>query len=428
MWLFVGDGTDVIGFSDHVFFDATFNGVSLGRMEGSGGRIVPLANRSPGLINGTFRSSDLVLSEIHYHPGDPSAQALGIDPALSAKDLEFVEVANATSDTVDMTNWRLRGEVDFDFPAAAELAADQTIVVVSFDPMLPANSNRLDAFRAHYGIGSGVNLVGPFDGSLSNSHGLVKLQAPDLPPAEQPTLFPNVTVDEVLYDDMAPWPVAADGLGASLQRIAASTLGVYSDSWRGESPTPGNVPARPNIESVTINDGEVQRSSVTTLSVQFDRLVEAPASAFVVTHLDSQTAVGNLQVQLSSTAGKTLATITFGSDALVMDRPLGNSLADGKYELRIIAALIQTLGTDHSMAADHHFGEAAADSFFRLFGDSDGDRDVDGQDYGRFGLTFLRTSSDADFNSALDFDGDGDVDGQDYGQFGLRFLKSLDAP
>ena len=117
-----------------------------------------------------------------------------------------------------------------------------------------------------------------------------------------------------------------------------------------------------------------------------------------------------------------------GSDALVMDRPLGNSLADGNYELRMIASQIQTLGTDHSMAADHHFGEATADGFFRHFGDSDGDRDVDGQDYGRFGLSFLRTSSDADFNSALDFDGDGDVDGQDYGQFGLRFLKSLDAP
>ena len=68
------------------------------------------------------------------------------------------------------------------------------------------------------------------------------------------------------------------------------------------------------------------------------------------------------------------------------------------------------------------------DEFFRFFGDSDGDRDVDGQDYGRFGLSFLKSDGTPGFNPAFDFDGDGDVDGQDYGNFGLRFLKTLNAP
>ncbi|EMI57044.1 hypothetical protein RSSM_01513 [Rhodopirellula sallentina SM41] len=42
------------------------------------------------------------------------------------------------------------------------------------------------------------------------------------------------------------------------------------------------------------------------------------------------------------------------------------------------------------MVTDEIFGEAATDLFFPLFGDDDGDRDIDGQDYGQFGIRFLR--------------------------------------
>ncbi len=34
-------------------------------------------------------------------------------------------------------------------------------------------------------------------------------------------------------------------------------------------------------------------------------------------------------------------------------------------------------------------GQPNNDDFFRLFGDTDGDGDVDGQDYGQFGLRFM---------------------------------------
>jgi len=62
-----------------------------------------------------------------------------------------------------------------------------------------------------------------------------------------------------------------------------------------------------------------------------------------------------------------------------------------------------------------------------LFGDDDGDRDVDGQDYGRFGRSFLKSQGAIDFNAAMDREGDGnvDVDGQDYGAFLRNFHRSL---
>src|SRR5205823_15060478 len=63
--------------------------------------------------------------------------------------------------------------------------------------------------------------------------------------------------------------------------------------------------------------------------------------------------------------------------------------------------------------------------FFRLFGDSDGDGDVDGLDLAAFRNAYGSTSTDPNYNRAFDFDGDGDVDGLDLGQFRLRYGTTL---
>lgn len=51
----------------------------------------------------------------------------------------------------------------------------------------------------------------------------------------------------------------------------------------------------------------------------------------------------------------------------------------------------------------------------RIFGDSDGDGDVDATDFGAFRNSFGTAVV------AFDFDSDGDVDASDFGQFRLRF-------
>ena len=65
------------------------------------------------------------------------------------------------------------------------------------------------------------------------------------------------------------------------------------------------------------------------------------------------------------------------------------------------------------------------DGFFRLFGDADGDGDVDGQDRDLFRSAFGTTAADAGYLWYFDFDGDGDVDGLDNGQFNRRFGQSV---
>ena len=45
-------------------------------------------------------------------------------------------------------------------------------------------------------------------------------------------------IDVVCYGDAAPWPEAADGGGASLQRICPEAPSYPGASWLGEAPTP----------------------------------------------------------------------------------------------------------------------------------------------------------------------------------------------
>lgn len=173
-----------------------------------------------------------------------------------------------------------------------------------------------------------------------------------------------------------------------------------------------------SVESVQINDGTVQRSNVTSVSVTFDGDAGASADAFEIRNRADGSIVP-ASTTLATINNKTVATMTFVPGANVDARLSGNSLADGNYQLTVLASAVERLGNDYT------FGESEADAFFRLFGDGDGDRDVDGQDYIGFGRTFLKHAFDPDFSEAYDFDGDGDVDGQDYGNFGMRLLKQL---
>ncbi len=136
IWLIQANanGDTVLALSDHVEIGPTFNGVTLGRKPGGTGRLVPLAQPSLGAANGPHATADVVITEVQYHPDPPSAAALAIAPDISESDLEFLEVHNHLSTTVLLTNWRLRGNSDFDFAAGQTIGGGQTLVIVPFDP------------------------------------------------------------------------------------------------------------------------------------------------------------------------------------------------------------------------------------------------------------------------------------------------------
>jgi hypothetical protein len=173
-----------------------------------------------------------VISEINYSP--PAAGG------LQSADLEYVEIYNPTNAEVDLTHWNLGAGVDYAFAAGAKLPAHQALVVVHFDPALPANAALVTGFRAAYGIDASVRLVGPFVGSLDNGGEKLRLFRPDDPPLDEPGFYPQLPEDQAKYDNEAPWPTAPDGGGKSLTRYSPLLWGDDADSWVAATPSPGS--------------------------------------------------------------------------------------------------------------------------------------------------------------------------------------------
>ncbi len=242
VWLVIPDNEGgIASFVDDVHFRAAANGETLGRLDARSNELMPLAHNGLGCGSEIPRVGPLILSEIQYNPGEPTAADLGIYADLTSNDLEFVELHNPTFAAVDLTDWRVRGGIDFDFAADTLIGPQETLVLISFNPDNPANADRLAAFRSHYNIGGEVRLLGGFGGQLDNGGESMRLERPAEPPLDDPTFIPRLGEDQVLYDDLAPWPGSADGLGNSLQRHVATSWGNDGAAWRAEQPSPGAV-------------------------------------------------------------------------------------------------------------------------------------------------------------------------------------------
>ncbi len=74
---------------------------------------------------------------------------------------------------------------------------------------------------------------------LNNAGDQLQLMRPDDPPADDPLLIPALLEDEVFFDDTAPWPVSADGLGAALVRTGLTSWGNDPQHWIATTANPG---------------------------------------------------------------------------------------------------------------------------------------------------------------------------------------------
>ena len=139
-------------------------------------------------------SSNLVISEIHYHPAEPSAVE-ELAESTDRDDYEFVELFNVGAKAVDLTGVLFDDGISFVFPDNTLLASGARIVLV----------RDLDAFTARYGSLSPGVIAGQYTGRLSND-------------GERLALSKNGTgvLHEVTYNDQLPWPTDADGIGYPL--------------------------------------------------------------------------------------------------------------------------------------------------------------------------------------------------------------------
>ncbi len=265
LWLWrPADGGLLRHVSDFVEFGAARNGESFGRFPDGDGPLVPMSSRTFGAPNAAPRVGPVILSEVHYHPADPSPAAKQIEPTITDNDLEFIEIANTSAQAESLRDWKLAGGIDFDFPTDAILPAGATLVVVSFDPATPANATRLAAFRQEFGMTPGVQIIGPYRGRIDNGGERIQLLRPDEPPADEPNFIPMMLEDEIAYDDAAPWPVTADGGGDALNRVLPANWGSFVGSWTAAPPNPGSVRGL-NVPGDLTGDGQVDVADVDAL-------------------------------------------------------------------------------------------------------------------------------------------------------------------
>ena len=171
----------------------------------------------------------IVINEVHYHPANGAVGA-GEDP----EDLQFVELHNGGTASVDLSGWLLTGDVNHAFAAGVTLSAGEFLVVAKDDVFL--------AGTVSPAIPVGVQVIKWDSGDLPNSGGVVAVED-DL----------STEVDRVVYDDAAPWPTGADGFGPSLELIHSDFDNSYGSVWRASAATNGT----PGVENSAYSSSPV---------------------------------------------------------------------------------------------------------------------------------------------------------------------------
>ena len=122
-------------------------------------------------------------------------------------------------------------------------------------------------------------------------------------------------------------------------------------------------------------------------------------------------------------------TLTFVGD---QTRGAG-ALLDGNYQLYVDPTKVHRVGTDIDLDGDGDgesggafvFGDEAADDFFALYGDFDGNRTVNVIDLLRLRASFGTEDGDEDYDPLVDYHADAAVNVVDLLQFRNRFRDRL---
>ncbi|MDB4673189.1 lamin tail domain-containing protein [Verrucomicrobiales bacterium] len=167
------------------------------------------------LVGALASSSNIVISEIHYHPAGPDED-----------EYEFIEITHVGSGGgVDLSGAAFTNGISYAFPLGTVIEAGESIVI----------ARNLAFFASRY---PGVSALGPYTGGLRDSGETVTLTAED-----------GSVIASISYSDDAPWPKPADGDGYSLT-LANPVAGIdYNDpaNWT----TSSSIGGSPGVLSAT---------------------------------------------------------------------------------------------------------------------------------------------------------------------------------
>ncbi len=197
---------------------------------------VALDSNTPGGLNAYPKVGPIVINEIMYNPGAGNQD----EEYLELRNIEDYNVTLQVYDISEEINvpWKFTDGIEFIFPPDTNIPANGYLMVVK-NP---------GAFSKYGSMPPGVQVLGPYDGQLSDAGENVEISMPgDVDPCD-PGIRYYIRIDNVNYSDgshhhnflgLDPWPRDADGQGYSLYRIDPNLYGNDPNNWGEDSPTPG---------------------------------------------------------------------------------------------------------------------------------------------------------------------------------------------
>ncbi len=238
VYLTSSEAGQLTGYREQEDFDASENGVALGRHQKSTGthNFVAMSSNTPGAsfegaANAYPKVGPVVINEIMYNP------------ASRGQNEEYVELYNITGGTVNLYDssdipWKFTDGIKFTFPPGTSIPDHDYILIVKTTPAY---------FLTKYpSVPGGIQIFGPYEGKLSNNGEKLELSKPG--DVDEFDTQHYIRVDRVSYSDGShpencgatdPWPVEADGGGSSLTRLYSELYGNDPNNWQAAYPTPG---------------------------------------------------------------------------------------------------------------------------------------------------------------------------------------------
>ena len=238
--------------------------------------------------------ADIVINEINYKDA----------PDFDVKD--WVELYNNSGAAVNVSGWVFKDEDDlheFVLPVGTIMQANGYLVIVEdqagFQALFP-------------GV---VNVYGNLDFSLSGSGELIRIFDAN-----------GNLVDNVTYDDQAPWPEAPDGLGPTLELIDPDLDNTLPENWQAcnnagfEHGTPGAI----NNQNCVLG---TEDNILLDVAI-FPNPMDAQTTIIV------RNAATGLEVIMYDVLGREVQKVASNTDTLILER---GSLNAGVYMLKISA-------------------------------------------------------------------------------------------
>ena len=225
------------------------------------------------IVGVAANATHLSIAELHYHPAADEA-------------LEFLELINRSSETIDLTGVHFTAGVTFTFPDGMLLAPGARTLVV----------RDRAAFELHYG--PNLTIAGQYAGALDNNGEAIALAAAD-----------GAVIFSFPYEDAKPWPTAADNPGRSLVFPSPRRDPTEPANWRSSIAVGGNPGTSDAVAFTGVANADEDRDGLSALLEHaFGSSDSDPASAPVpLVQIEELLTDQGLQHFLTLTAQRNLA-------------------------------------------------------------------------------------------------------------------------